>query len=202
MERHGRFTLGTAERVELNPDIVPVVEETLFTSTQDFFIEEKILSYARYFESDEDGCWQVPWLPLADGSYRYDRAEQIVSTPGRNVIRDEGEEAEQFLAMANVFSGDLSLLFRLKALDHLYTQDIQVPGGSHSFRLYANAVSPPGALRRGRNWNRRKQLVLLRALERCSVSRAYPAADAYVDALKAACCLVAPRDHAASPAAP
>ena len=67
--------------------------------------------------------------------------------------------------MASVFSGDLSLLFRLKALDHLYTQDIQVPGGSHSFRLYANAVSPPGALRRGRNWNRRKQLVLLRALE-------------------------------------
>ena len=46
------------------------------------------------------------------------------------------------------------------------------------------------------------QDVLLRALERCSVSRAYPAADAYVDALKAACCLVAPRDHAASPAAP
>ena len=44
--------------------------------------------------------------------------------------------------------------------------------------------------------------LLLRALERCSVSRAYPAADAYVDALKAACCLVAPRDHAGSPAAP
>ena len=163
IERHGRLTLGTAERVELNPDVVPIAEETLFTSTQDFFIEEKILSYVRYFESDEDGCWQVPWLPLADGSYRYDRAEQIVSTPGRNVIRDEGEEAEQFLAMANVFSGDLSVLYRLKALEELYTYP--VPGGPEPFRLHTNAVSPPGALRRGRNWARRKQLVLLRALE-------------------------------------
>ena len=170
MERHGRLTLGTAERVELNPAIVPVAEETLFTSTQDFFIEEKILSYVRYFESDEDGCWQVPWLPLADGSYRYDRAEQIVSTPGRNVIRDQGEEAEQFLAMANVFSGDLSVLYRLKALEELCAYP--VPGTPPSFRLHTNAVSPPGALRRGRNWARRKQLVLLRALEALGPRRA------------------------------
>ena len=163
MERHGRLTLGTAERVELNPAIQLIAEETLFTSTQDFFIEEKILSYARYFEPNEDGCWLVPWLPLADGSYRYDRAEQIVSTPGRNVIRDQGEEAEQFLAMSRVFSGDLSVLYRLKALEELYTYP--VPGTPPSFRLHTNAVSPPGALRRGRNWARRKQLVLLRALE-------------------------------------
>ncbi len=162
MEQHGRLTLGTAERVELNPAIVPVAEETLFTSTQDFFIEEKILSYARYFESDEDGCWLVPWLPLADGSFRYDRAEQIVSMlPGE--IRHQGEEAQQMLAMANVFSGDRSVLYRLKALEELYTTP--VPGGPEPFRLYVNGISPPGALRRGRNWARRKQLVLLRALE-------------------------------------
>ena len=42
---------------------MPIAEETLFASTEDHFIEEKILSYARYFESDEDGCWQVPWFP-------------------------------------------------------------------------------------------------------------------------------------------
>ena len=41
MERHGRLTLGTADRVELNPDITTdrvsgaIAEETLFTSTQD-----------------------------------------------------------------------------------------------------------------------------------------------------------------------
>ena len=162
MERHGRLTLGTAERVELNPDIVPIAEETLFASTEDHFIEEKILSYARYFESDEDGCWLVPWLPLADGSFRYDRAEQIVSMlPGER--RHQGEEAQQMLAMERVFSGDLSVLYRLKALEELYTYP--VPGTPPSFRLHTNAVSPPGALRRGRNWARRKQLVLLRALE-------------------------------------
>ena len=162
MERHGRLTLGTAERVELNPDIVPIAEETLFTSTQDFFIEEKILSYARYFESDEDGCWLVPWLPLADGSFRYDRAEQIVSMLPDASSRHQGEEAQQMQAMASVFSGDLSVLYRLKALEELYNHP--VPGTPPSFRLHTNAVSPPGALRRGRNWARRKHLVLLRAL--------------------------------------
>ena len=163
MERHGRLTLGTAERVELNPDIVPVAEETLFASTEDHFIEEKILSYARYFESDEDGCWLVPWLPLADGSFRYDRAEQIVSMLPDASSRHQGEEAQQMQAMASVFSGDLSVLYRLKALEELYNHP--VPGTPPSFRLHTNAVSPPGALRRGRNWARRKQLVLLRALE-------------------------------------
>ena len=163
MERHGRLTLGTAERVELNPDIVPIAEETLFASTEDHFIEEKILSYARYFESDEDGCWLVPWLPLADGSFRYDRAEQIVSMLPDASSRHQGEEAQQMQAMASVFSGDLSVLYRLKALEELYNHP--VPGTPPSFRLHTNAVSPPGALRRGRNWARRKQLVLLRALE-------------------------------------
>ena len=170
MERHGRLTLGTADRVELNPDITTdrvsgaIAEETLFTSTQDNFREEKILSYARYFEPDDNGCWLVPWLPLADGSFRYDRAEKIVSTAGPPcLIREPGEVAEQMQAMARVFSGDLSVLYRLKALEELYTRP--VPGGPPSFRLYANAASPPGALRRNRNWKRRKQLVLLRALE-------------------------------------
>ena len=51
------------ERVELNPDVVPIAEETLFTSTQDLYKEEKLLSYARYFEPDDDGCWQVPGCP-------------------------------------------------------------------------------------------------------------------------------------------
>ena len=162
MERHGRLILGTAERVELNPDIVPIAEETLFTSTQDQFKEEKMLSYARYFEPDDNGRWQVPWLPLADGSFRYDRAEQVVTSELSSLYRPE-EVEEQMQAMERVFSGDRSVLYRLKALEKLYTSP--VPEAPHPFRIFANAVSPPGALRRGRNWARRKHLVLLRALE-------------------------------------
>ncbi len=65
-------------------------------------MEEQILTYVqRYFETDEDGFWRCPWLPL---------------------------------------------------LAHLY-----VPA--------RYAQSPPGAVRRRRNWARRKQLVLLKALE-------------------------------------
>ena len=146
MERHGRLTLGTAERVELNPDIVPIAEETLFTSTQDQFKEEKMLSYARYFEPDDNGCWQVPWLPLADGSFRYDRAEQVVTSELSSLYRPE-EVEEQMQAMERVFSGDRSVLYRLKALEKLYTSP--VPEAPHPFRIFANAVSPPGALRRG-----------------------------------------------------
>ena len=169
MERHGRLILGTADRVELNPDIVSIAEETLFTSTQDQFKEEKLLSYARYFETDDDGCWQVPWLPLADGSFRYDRAEQLVTSELSSLYAPE-EVEEQMQAMERVFSGDRSVLYRLKALEKLYTTP--VPGGPHPFRLHANAVSPPGALRRQRNWARRKQLVLLRALEALGPRRA------------------------------
>ena len=169
MERHGRLTLGTAERVELNPDIVPIAEETLFTSTQDQFKEEKMLSYARYFEPDDNGCWQVPWLPLADGSFRYDRAEQVVTSELSSLYRPE-EVEEQMQAMERVFSGDRSVLYRLKALEKLYTSP--VPEAPHPFRIFANAVSPPGALRRGRNWARRKHLVLLRALEALGPRRA------------------------------
>ena len=164
MERHGRLVLETLEPVEqfeLNPDIVPVIEEQLFTSTQDHFSEEKALSYARYFEPDDNGCWQVPWLPLADGSFRHDRAEQLV-TSAVSLLYGQEEQEHLMRAMESVFSGDMSVLFRLKALENLYTTDIQEHG---PFRLHANAVSPPGALRRGRNWARRKHLVLLRALE-------------------------------------
>ena len=46
-KRHGRLTLGTAGRVELNTDIVPIVEEQLFTSSQDVHLDEKALSYTR-----------------------------------------------------------------------------------------------------------------------------------------------------------
>ena len=163
MERHGRLILGTADRVELNPDIVPVIEEQLFTSTQDNFKEEKMLSYARYFESDDDGCWQVPWLPLADGSFCYDRAEQVVTTPPEYLVYMPYEVAEKMQAMASVFSGDRNVLYRLQALEHLYTQPRHI--GPQPFRLYANGISPPGALRRQRNWTRRKHVVLLRALK-------------------------------------
>ena len=172
MERHGRLILGTAERVELNPDIVPIAEETLFTSTQDQFKEEKMLSYARYFESDDDGCWQVPWLPLADGSFRYDHAEKLVTTAAEPLLYLPQEQVAWMQEMVSVFSGDWSVLYRLKALEKLYIRPRQITGALverfgfwQPFRLYANAVSPPRALRRGRNWRRRKQLVLLRALE-------------------------------------
>ena len=170
IERHGRLTLGTAERVELNPDVVPIAEETLFTSTQDLYKEEKLLSYARYFEPDDDGCWQVPWLPLADGSFDYTRAEQLVTTAPECLLYMPERQIEQAQAIASVFSGDRSVLYQLKALEDLYTKpigDLVVPHlvDPPPFRLYANGISPPGALRRGRNWARRKHLVLLRALE-------------------------------------
>ena len=164
MERHGQLVLEVPPgRFELNPDIVPVIEEQLFTSTQDHFSEEKALSYARYFEPDDNGCWLVPWLPLADGSFRYDRAEQIITAVPVCLLYNPEKQEDLLQAMAIVFDGDGSVLFRLKALEHLYTEEISdVP---HSFNLYANAVSPPGALRRNRIWARRKHLVLLRALE-------------------------------------
>ena len=172
IERHGRLILGTPEQVELNPDIVPIAEETLFTSTQDQFKEEKMLSYARYFESDDDGCWQVPWLPLADGSFRYDHAEKLVTTAAEPLLYLPQEQVAWMQEMVSVFSGDWSVLYRLKALEKLYIRPRQITGALverfgfwQPFRLYANAVSPPRALRRGRNWRRRKQLVLLRALE-------------------------------------
>ena len=172
IERHGRLILGTPEQVELNPDIVPIAEETLFTSTQDQFKEEKMLSYARYFESDDDGCWQVPWLPLADGSFRYDRAEKLVTTAAEPLLYLPQEQVAWMQEMVSVFSGDWSVLYRLKALEKLYIRPRQITGALverfgfwQPFRLYANAISPPGALRRGRNWARRKHLVLLRALE-------------------------------------
>ena len=170
IERHGRLILGTPEQVELNPDIVPIAEETLFTSTQDQFKEEKLLSYARYFEPDDDGCWQVPWLPLADGSFDYTRAEQLVTTAPECLLYMPERQIEQAQAIASVFSGDRSVLYQLKALEDLYTKpigDLVVPHlvDPPPFRLYANGISPPGALRRGRNWARRKHLVLLRALE-------------------------------------
>ena len=164
MERHGRLVHAVpGDRFELNPDIVPVIEEQLFTSTQDNFTEEKILSYARYFEPDDNGCWLVPWLPLADGSFRYDRAEQIIAKgPDCLLYNPEGQE-ELMQAIETVFAGDWSVLFRLIALEELYAKPR--PGVPQPFRLYANDLSPPGALRRGRNWARRKHLVLLRALE-------------------------------------
>ncbi len=163
IERHGRLILGTPEQVELNRDIVPIIEELLFTSSQDQFKEEKMLSLARYFEPDDDGCWQVPWLPLADGSFRYDRAEKVVTTAPECLLYMPEEQVEQMQAMVSVFSGDWSVLYRLKALEKLYTNSM--PGGPQPFHLHANAVSPPGALRRNRIWARRKHLVLLRALE-------------------------------------
>ena len=162
VEGNGRLILETATAFELNPDIVPVIEEQLFTSTQDHFNEEQALSYARYFEPDDNGCWLVPWLPLADGSFRYDRAEQIITAVPVCLLYNPEKQEDLMQAMASVFSGDWSVLFRQLALEQLFTQDIQ---GGHPFRLYANAVSPPGALRRNRIWARRKHLVLLRALE-------------------------------------
>ena len=172
VERNGRLILETATAFELNPDIVPVIEEQLFTSTQDHLNEEQALSYARYFEPDDDGCWLVPWLPLADGSFRYDHAEKLVTTAAEPLLYLPQEQVAWMQEMVSVFSGDWSVLYRLKALEKLYIRPRQITGALverfgfwQPFRLYANAVSPPGALRRGRNWARRKHLVLLRALE-------------------------------------
>ena len=81
------------------------------------------------------------------------------------------EEQESLMrTMALVFSGDLNVFYRLKALEELYTKPRHT--GPQPFRLYANGISPPGALRRGRNWARRKHLVLLRALEAKGARRA------------------------------
>ena len=73
--------------------------------------------------------------------------------------------------MEAVFSGDLDVLYRLRKMEQLYTTLVQTcfmtPGSIPyiPFRDATNGYWPPGVLRRGRNWLRRKQLVLLRALE-------------------------------------
>lgn len=165
-KRHGRLTLSTADRVELNTDIVPIVEEQLFTSSQDVHLDEKALSYA-YFEPDENGLWQVPWLPLADGSFHYDRSEEVCSRSPATLFKDPDEQEQQLRDLENVFSGDSVVLYRLRALEKLYTWPVQTSlmPDLIPFHNAAHAYSPPGALRRGRNWARHKQVVLLRALE-------------------------------------
>ena len=166
-EQHGRLTLGPPSSVELNSDIVPIVEEQLFASSQDMHVEEKALSYARYFEPGDNGCWQVPWLPLADGTFRHDRSEQICRRTPIPVFQTVAEREQEFREMEAVFSGDLDVLYRLRKMEQLYTTPVQTcfMPGSIPFRDATNGYWPPGVLRRGRNWNRRKQLVLLRALE-------------------------------------
>lgn len=124
-KRHGRLTLGTADRVELNTDIVSIVEEQLFTSSQDVHLDEKALSYARYFEPDENGLWQVPWLPLADGSFHYDRSEEVCSRSPATLFKDPDEQEQQLRHLENVFSGDSVVLYRLRALEKLYTWPVQ-----------------------------------------------------------------------------
>ena len=64
----------------------------------------------------------------------------------------EGYADELAERMANGTVPQALTAFRAKMLAHLY-----VPA------RYAR--SPPGAIRRRRNWSRRKQLVLLKALE-------------------------------------
>ena len=130
---------------------------SIMMTAEDDHIEEKILTYVqRYFETDEDGSWRCPWLPLLDGRFDANRAaEQVVSFS--KALSETSPQVEAFsdeLAerMANGTVPQALTAFRAKMLAHLY-----VPA------RYAR--SPPGAIRRRRNWARRKQLVLLKALE-------------------------------------
>ena len=126
-------------------------------STEDVHIEERILEYVqRYFDTDEDGFWRCPWLPLVDGRFDANRAtEQVVSFSTllcETSPQVEGYADELAERMANGTVPQALTAFRSKMLEQLY-----VP--AHY------AQSPPGAIRRRRNWSRRKQLVLLKALE-------------------------------------
>jgi len=137
--------------------LLPISTGSIMMTAEDDHIEEKILTYVqRYFETDEDGSWRCPWLPLLDGRFDANRAaEQVVSFS--KALSETSPQVEAFsdeLAerMANGTVPQALTAFRAKMLAHLY-----VPA--------RYACSPPGAIRRRRNWARRKQLVLLKALE-------------------------------------
>ena len=137
--------------------LLPISTGSIMMTTEDEHMEEQILTYVqRYFETDEDGFWRCPWLPLLDGRFDANRAaEQVVSFS--KALSETSPQVEAFsdeLAerMANGTVPQALTAFRAKMLAHLY-----VPA--------RYACSPPGAIRRRRNWSRRKQLVLLKALE-------------------------------------
>ena len=155
---YSRYALEDALQTGEDREVLlPISTGSIMMTNEDDYIEERILTYAqRYFETDEDGVWRCPWLPLLDGRFDANRAaEQVVSfskalsetSPQVEAFSDELSER-----MANGTVPQALTAFRAKMLAHLY-----VPA--------RYACSPPGAIRRRRNWARRKQLVLLKALE-------------------------------------
>ena len=152
---YSRYALEDA--LQTGEVLLPISTGSIMMTNEDDYIEERILTYAqRYFETDEDGVWRCPWLPLLDGSFDVNRAaEQVVSFSG--VLSETSPQVEAFSdelteRLANGTMPQALTAFRAKMLAHLY-----VPA--------RYACSPPGAIRRRRNWARRKQLVLLKALE-------------------------------------
>jgi hypothetical protein len=135
---------------------VPVDTEalqvTMDASTQDIHFEEKALTYVqRYFETDQDGLWRCPWLPLLDGSFDTNRAEPVISFSA--MLNERSPEVMALIPgiVDDTFDNAPAAL-RAMAFQHLY--------------VVANyARSPPGAIRRQRNWIRRKHYLLMRALK-------------------------------------
>ena len=156
---YSRYAVEDALQTPGGEVLLPISTGSIMmsASTEDVHIEERILEYVqRYFDTDEDGFWRCPWLPLVDGSFDANRAaEQVVSFSTllcETSPQVEGYADELAERMANGTVPQALTAFRSKMLEQLY-----VP--AHY------AQSPPGAIRRRRNWSRRKQLVLLKALE-------------------------------------
>jgi len=156
---YSRYAVEDAHRSPGGEDLLPISTGSILmlTHEEDVHHEEKTLTYVqRYFDTDEDGSWRCPWLPLLDGSFDANRAaEPVVSFStlyNETSPQVEGYADELTHRMANGTVEDAIRAFRAKMLEYLY-----VPA------RYAR--SPPGAIRRRRNWARRKQLVLLKALE-------------------------------------
>ncbi len=156
---YSRYAVEDAHRSPGGEVLLPISTGSIAMSAseEDVQIEERILTYVqRYFDTDEDGFWWCPWLPLLDGRFDANRAaEQVVSFSTllcETSPQVEGYADELAERMANGTVPQALTAFRSKMLEHLY-----VPADY--------AQSPPGAIRRRRNWARRKQLVLLKALE-------------------------------------
>ena len=112
------------------------------------------------------GCWLVPWLPFADGTFRHDRSEQS-SAAELQALSQTSSSRAGIREMEAVFFWLSGHVVSVEKMEQLYTTPVQTcfMPGSIPFRDATNDYwRPRRVARRRRNWNRRKP-VLLRALE-------------------------------------
>ena len=122
---YSRYALEDALRTPGGEILLPISTGSIMMTNEDDYIEERILTYAqRYFETDEDGVWRCPWLPLLDGSFDANRAaEQVVSFSG--VLSETSPQVEAFSdelteRLTNGTMPQALTAFRAKMLAHLY----------------------------------------------------------------------------------